>query len=601
MAKENKLTPRQQLRAILGVAGLSLRIAPGAVSFKLIGAVLNAVLPIATTYFAARSTTALAAAYGGSEAAKHQVIVYIVITALLGLVMTIWSSLDNYMQGKLRYVVEARIADRMYSHFLSLDFWRYDDKNTIDLYDKALNFGRFYAYVFDRIASIVTDLIAVISAVIALSTASVGIAVFVFLALIPGIYVQFRLSRAQIAHWNENVESRRTLNMLETILQRPTFISELRLYGMVQHVLKRRTELKDESELQRIEIERKTVPLKLLADSIQAVAEVISLLWVATSIARHKMPVGQFIYVQQLVARAINSTSNLAVTLSNIDEDVANLFDYQQFMQLPTGKKDGITLQAMPEVLSLEHVSFHYPGKKSRKVLDDINLTIEQGKRVAIVGENGAGKSTLIKLITGLYQPSDGQIMLDDTNLHDIDVASWHRYLGVLQQDFLAYDFATAADNVHFGNVDIPHTKQRLEQALHDAEAYDFVHKLPKGVDSYVNTWMEDNEGIAGVDLSGGQWQRLALARNFYREAPLIILDEPTSAIDALAEARIFDRLFGGKKRTVITISHRLSTIKKADIIYMLKDGKIVETGTHDELIAKKGEFYHVFKSQIEG
>lgn len=601
MAKPKKMTAREQLRAIVGVASLSVRIAPAAVLFKLFGAVGNALIPLATTYYAAKTTTALAAAYAGDTTAQHQVVAYIVITAALGLVMTVWYSLDNYAQGKMRYMVEARISTRMFRHFLSLDFWRYDDKATIDMYDRAIQFSRFYAYVFDRVASIVSQLIAALSAIAALLLVSAHLALFILLALLPGVYIQFRLSRAQIQQWNKNVENRRMLSMLEYLISRPRYISELRLYGMVGHLLRRRTQLKDSDELQRIEIERRTVPLTMLSDVLQAGAALVALLWIVRQIINRQQPVGQFLYVQQIVSRAMSSADSLVSTISSIDEDIANMFDYEQFMRLPTRKPGGVVLAGAPAVITFKDVSFHYPGKRSPDVLHGVSFSIPRGRRVAIVGENGAGKSTLVKLLTGLYSPTQGQVLIDGIALQDIDIASWHRQLGVLQQEFIAYDFTTARDNVTFGDIDAPYNTERFAQALEDAEATDFLAKLPSGVDTYVSTWMEDDKGNKGVDLSGGQWQRVALARDFYRAAPIVILDEPTSAIDALAEARIFKRLFEHKDRTVITISHRLSTIKKADVIYMLKEGTLVEQGTHDQLIAMRGEFYRMFESQIKG
>ena len=176
---------------------------------------------------------------------------------------------------------------------------------------------------------------------------------------------------------------------------------------------------------------------------------------------------------------------------------------------------------------------------------------------------------------------------------------SWHKQLAVLQQDYLGYAFATARDNITFGKVTRPFDQDAFDRAIDKAEARDFLEKLPKGVDSYVSPWMAHADGTNGVDLSGGQWQRLALARNFYRQAPIIILDEPTSAIDALAESRIFSHLFADTSQTLIIISHRITTIEKADVIYMLKNGRIVERGTSRELIAKKGEFFTMFESQI--
>ena len=601
MTKPKSLTPKEQFKAILGVASLTFKTAPGAVLFKLLGSVINALLPIATTYYAARTTTALAAAYGGAPGARHQVLLYVVLTALIGFIMIVWSSLDQYVQTKMRYVVETKVSNHLFEHFLSLDFWRYDDKHTADLYDRAQQFSRFFAWVFDRVATIISQLIGAISAIVALTYVNWGLSLFVLVAILPGLYVQFRLSRQQIKHWNENVETRRMLSLIEWNMLQPRFVGELRLYGMVRYLLGLRTKLRDLDERTRIDIERRSTPLRLGADALETIASVVALIWISLQIIARKQPIGQFLYVQQMVSRATGSVSSLVSTMASIDEDVANLFDYEQFMKLPERPSGGKTVTAPPEAIAFNNVSFRYPGKNMPAVLENVSLSIGRGQHIAIVGENGAGKSTLIKLLTGLYSPTEGSVTLDGTPLDDIDITSWHKLLGVLQQDFIAYGFATARDNVRFGDVEAKDNPKRLAEALRDAEATAFVEKLPKGVNSYVNNWMESDDGTKGTDLSGGQWQRLALARDFYRAAPIIVLDEPTSAIDAIAEARIFKRLFGQDGRTVVTISHRLSTVKKADVIYMLKDGKLVETGTHDQLIARRGAFYRMFESQIEG
>lgn len=598
-AEKKTMTPMEQLRAVGGVAKLSFRIAPVAVIFKLIGSFVDALLPIATTYYAALTTTALADAYGGDPNAKGRIITYILITAVLGLVMTLWRSLDTFMQQKMRYLVETRVSNRMYDHFLNLDFWRYDDKHTVDLYDRAQKFAQFFSWIFDRIATLLSQIIATITAIIALGFVNWWLSFAILLAIVPGVYIQFRLSRQQIKHWNSNVETRRMLNMVEWNMLQPKMISELRLYGVVSHLLNLRLHLRDKDEKRRLEIEQQNLPLMLLSNVLEAVAEVGSLIWISLQIIAQKEPLGQFVYVQQIVSRAISSANGLVSTLASIDEDVANLVDYEQFMQLPIRKSVGESVTDVPSTITLDKVSFKYLGENSPNVLKNISLSIEKNQHVAIVGENGAGKSTLIKLLMGLYSPTIGSVLLDGTPLQDIDIASWHKQLGVLQQDFITYGFATARQNVEYGDITAPKDDSRLERALRDAEAYDFVDKLPLGVNSYVNNWMEDDDGNKGTDLSGGQWQRLALARDFYRDAPIIILDEPTSAIDALAEARIFNRLFKGRQRTVITISHRLSTVKKADVIFMLQDGELIESGTYEDLIATKGAFYRMFEAQL--
>lgn len=597
MAKK-KLTTKQFSIAILQVAKETYRAAPLPSVVQLAGAFVTAILPIITTYFAALTTTALADAYSGKEGAGSMAITYVLITAGLGVFLAGWGSFEQYLGQMMRYRVEAAMSDRMYEHFLNLDFWRYDDKDTADLYDRATDFGRFFPYVFDRFSRLISHALAAIISIFALAFVSWWISLIVLLAIIPSIYIQFKLSRAQVAHRNANVVTRRSKGMLEWILGDQRQTAELRLYGIVKFLLKYRKELRDTDEKARIEFERQYIAKQLGADILQAAAEVTALVFTVMQIIARQQPIGQFIYVQQVVSRALSSTNQFVSQLSTLDEDLANLFDYQEFMRLP--KRIGGTkkLKQTPEVIEVRNVSFHYPNNTA-KVLDDVSFSIRRGQHIAIVGENGAGKSTLIKILTGLYEPVGGQVFVDDTDMKDIAIISWHRLLGVLQQDAIGYSFANAKDNVLFGDVERPYSQERYTRALTMAEAATFIKKLPQGDQTYVNNWMETADGVKGVDLSGGQWQRLSLARNFYRDSPIIILDEPTSAIDALAESRIFKHLFADKTKTVVTISHRLTTVEKADIIYMLEEGRIVEQGTHAELVKKKAAYYTMFESQL--
>ena len=596
--KQRKLTTREYAVAIFRVAQTTYRAAPLAIIIQLIGSVVTAVLPIITTYFAARTTTALAEAYAGNDAAGEQVLLLVGVTAVLGVVMTAWQSLEGYVTQLMRYKVEAAMTDRMYEHFHEIDFWRYDDKATTDMYDKAQQFARMFPYIFDRLASIVTQFITMLTGLIALVWVSWWLGLIVLAAVIPGMVIQFKLSRASTKHWKDNIDTRRSYNMIEWQILQPRFMAELRLYGVVRYLLTMRIKLRDKDEKARIEFERKFIGKKLAADVLEAAAEVTALFWVALQVIHRAQPIGQFLYVQQIVSRTLGGVSGLVNTLSSIDEDIANLFDYTEFMALPAQSDGKKRLAKVPTLIEVQNVSFHYLTNDTM-VLNDVSLTIEAGQHVAIVGENGAGKSTLVKLLTGLYEPTRGKVALDGKSLTDISVSSWHRYLGVLQQEYIAYGFATAKENVYYGDTTKPFNEQRFDDALRKAEARDFLQKLPKGVDTYVNPWMESPDGTAGVDLSGGQWQRLALARNFYRDSSVIILDEPTSAIDALAESRIFKHLFNEKDKTIITISHRLTTIDKADVVFMMKNGQLVEQGTAKELIAKRGEFYKMFESQI--
>lgn len=599
MAKKKKrLTLKEYAMAIWKAAVLSFRTAPAAVIFKMFGAVLNAVLPIILTYFAALTTTELAAAFTGNQAAGPRAINYVIITAILGLVTTIWTSIDGYIQGLLRYKVDARVTDMMYERFLALPFWRYDDKDTADTYDKAQKFAKFYSYVLDQITNIFSQLVSVITAIIALFAVVPIIGLVIVIALIPGIYFQFKVSRAQIEHWNKNIDKRRAQNFIEWQLLQPNSVTELRINNFVRFLLDLRNRYRDEDERQRLDLEKKYIGQQVASNVFESGVELGSLLWVTLQIINGTQPIGQFLYVQQIVSRAISSSNSIVGTISRIDEDLAQLFDYQKFMKYDLEATNTSELTAPVKTISFDDVSFRYFGSKET-ALDHISLTISVGHHIAIVGENGAGKSTLIKLLLGLYAPSSGTVLINGQDLRGITTASWHQQLSVLQQDFLHYIFANVRDNVYFGDVTDHFNAKRYKSAVEKSESDEFIAKLPKKEQTYPSAWMETDDGDKGVNLSGGQWQRLALARSFYREAPVIILDEPTSAIDALAESRIFDHLFKDKSRTIITISHRLTTVEKADIIFVLKEGKLVEQGTHDELVAKKGVYVTIFAAQL--
>ena len=595
---DRKLNTRQKVAGIARVAAITYKASPLAVFVKLAGTLITSILPIITTYFAALTTTALASAYAGNAEAGTKAIEYVLITAGLGVALTAWGSVEQYINQFVRYKIDAAISDQLYEQFLSLDFWRYDDKETADLYDKSKQFAQFFAYVFDKLATIFTSLVSLIAGLFALLFVSWWLALIVLGAVIPGVIIQFRLSRKQINHWNSNVETRRAKDMIEWNMFQVSAIAELRLYGMVRHLLNLRMKLRDKDEKVRIEFERKYIGQQLGADVLEAAAEVVALIYITLQIIAHVQPVGQLLYVQQIVSRALGGARSFVSQLSSIDEDIANLFDYNEFMKLPTSKMGTKRLRKLPKSIRFENVSFHYPNNE-QIVLNDVSLTIKQGQHVAIVGENGAGKSTFVKLLLGLYLPTSGTVYIDDTNLAEVSTDDWHKYLGVLTQDSNHYSFATARDNILLGDVMHPMSNERFEAALDAAEARTFLEKLPKGLDSYVNQWIEHEDGTPGVDLSGGQWQRLALARNFYRNSPIIILDEPTSAIDALAESRIFERLLKKQDKTIITISHRVTTIEKADVIFMFENGKIVEQGTHEELVAQNGQYVRMFKSQL--
>lgn len=245
--------------------------------------------------------------------------------------------------------------------------------------------------------------------------------------------------------------------------------------------------------------------------------------------------------------------------------------------------------------MKFKNVSFIYPDSK-RSILKNFNLIIKSGEKIALVGENGAGKSTIIKLLLRFYDVTEGEITINGTNIKNIDLNAWQGRIGALFQDFIKYQF-TLKENVIYGDLEKQDDLKAIHDALKKSGANNFLHTLPKRIDNVVGK-MFDN----GIDLSGGQWQKLALARAFFRDAPILILDEPTSAIDAKAEYEIFQNVQNLQKdKTVIIISHRFSTVRNADRILVLDEGKIIEEGSHEKLMKEKGLYAELFEIQAKG
>jgi ATP-binding cassette subfamily B protein/ATP-binding cassette subfamily C protein len=248
-----------------------------------------------------------------------------------------------------------------------------------------------------------------------------------------------------------------------------------------------------------------------------------------------------------------------------------------------------------PRRIELRDVSFRYPGE-ARWALRHVSLVLEPGETLGLVGENGAGKSTLVKLLLRLYDPTEGAILYGGVDLRDLDVQDLRSRIGAVFQDFVRYQF-TAAENVGLGNPAHVDDRSRIEEAVRRGGAENVVATLPEGLDTVLGGWFE-----RGHDLSAGQWQKLAVARAFMRDAEVLVLDEPTASIDAEAEHDLFLRfrdLAAG--RSAIVISHRFSTVRVADRIAVLRDGALEELGSHRELLARNGRYAHLFRLQAEG
>jgi ATP-binding cassette, subfamily B, bacterial len=306
--------------------------------------------------------------------------------------------------------------------------------------------------------------------------------------------------------------------------------------------------------------------------------------------------VGDLTIITTAIMQAMSNIQQAFSTASGVADQALFLTDLLAFFSMEPAVKSrpGGLLVPRPITLGFEFqdVSFAYPGT-SRHVLDRFNFTLRTGERVALIGENGQGKTTLVKLITRLYDPTEGRILLDGVDLREYNLSDLHAEIGVIFQDFMRYEM-TARENIAMGRVELEHAMDEIDYAAEKSLASEVVRKLPGGYDQMLGRRFE-----GGVDLSGGEWQKFALARAYLRDAQLLILDEPTASLDARSEFEVFERfaeLTCGKM--ALLISHRFSTVRMADRIVVLEAGRLVEEGSHQQLVALGGRYAGMFEMQ---
>ncbi len=306
--------------------------------------------------------------------------------------------------------------------------------------------------------------------------------------------------------------------------------------------------------------------------------------------------VGAFVLISASIMQAMSNIQLMFSTASGVADQALFLTDLLAFFEMQPrvqSKPNGLrTPRPIARGFEFRNVSFVYPGT-TRRILSNFTFTLSPGERIALIGENGQGKTTVVKLITRLYDPTEGQILLDGTDLREYDLEDLHSEIGVIFQDFMRYEM-TARENIAIGRVERSHAQEEIEYAAEKSMASDVIAKLRAGYDQMLGRRFE-----GGVDLSGGEWQKMALARAYLRDAQLLILDEPTASLDARSEYEVFERfseLTCGKM--ALLISHRFSTVRMADRIVVLEGGRLVEEGTHAQLISLGGRYASMFEMQ---
>ncbi|WP_339882362.1 ABC transporter ATP-binding protein [Vreelandella maris] len=384
---------------------------------------------------------------------------------------------------------------------------------------------------------------------------------------------------------------------LETVLAREDSIKEVKLFGLEGLFLKRYRDIFTRlfAEDRRLTLRRES--WGFLLGLLGTLTFYLAYGWVVIETIAGALTLGQMTMYLMVFKQGQAALSASLTAISGMYEDNLYLSNLYEYLEQPVEADAGtLTQGALPgDGLRFEHVSFSYPG--GADVLHDISLHLSPGQSLALVGENGSGKTTLIKLLTRLYQPTQGRILLDGSDLRDWSAQALRERTGVIFQDFVRYQLQVG-ENLGVGDTHAFDDEQRWKQAARHGMADDFITRMGNGYKTQLGRWFKN-----GQELSGGQWQKIALSRAYMREnADIIVLDEPTAAMDAAAEADVFARFREhSRDKMAILISHRFSTVRSADLILVIDQGHIIERGTHEALLEANGRYAKLFKLQAKG
>jgi ATP-binding cassette subfamily B protein len=496
------------------------------------------------------------------------------------------------------------LADR-YTHHVSVEVMRKAASLDVTVYEDPVFYDRLErarVQATDRLAMIqqMGRLIQQTVTAIAFSAVLIRYSPFLLLLLVAGILPAF-LGESHFAFltYAKNfgqTPARRQMDYLRQVGGSKEAAKELKLFNLSGYLTERFTGLSQGIYKENVALNKRRMFWGGLLAIVGQLGYYGAYAYSIYRTIQGFYSIGDLTLITTAIMQAMANIQQAFSTASGVADQALFLTDLLAFFEMkPTvaSKVNGLPAPSPIRAgFEFRNVSFAYPGT-DRRVLADFNFTLRPGERVALIGENGQGKTTIVKLITRLYDPTEGAILLDGVDLREYDLTDLHAEIGVIFQDFMRYEM-TARENIAVGRIEVPHTAQEIEDAAERSLAAGVIARLSEGYDQMLGRRFE-----SGVDLSGGEWQKLALARAYLRDAQLLILDEPTAALDARSEFQVFERfaeLTEGKM--ALLISHRFSTVRMADRIVVLEEGRLVEEGSHAQLIATGGRYAAMFEMQ---
>lgn len=494
---------------------------------------------------------------------------------------------DRYMR---------HISIRVMDHASQLDLQSYEDPAYYDRLERARVQATDRLGMIQSIGRLFQQTITVISLSVALVYFSPWLLLVLVVCLIPAFMGESHFAFLNYAKNFRQTPIKRELDYLRQVGGSKEAAKELKLFGLSRFLTDRFTSLSNFIFDENIALFRRRLVAVSLLSMLSTAGYYGAYAWAIWETVHGVFTVGTLVFLTASIMNASNNISQMFSTLSSIADQALFLTDLLAFFQMQptvTSKPDALPApRPIREGFEFQNVSFVYPGTK-RLILDGLNFRLEPGERIALIGQNGQGKTTIVKLMTRLYDPTGGRVLLDGVDLRDYEIEDLCREIGVIFQDFMRYEM-TAQENIAVGRIEFLNDMDRIRSAAEKSLADGVIQRLALGYKQMLGRRFE-----GGVDLSGGEWQKLALARAYLREAQVLILDEPTAALDARAEYEVFERFNElTVSKMALFISHRFSTVRMAERIIVLENGRISEEGSHDRLVARGGTYAEMFELQ---
>jgi ATP-binding cassette, subfamily B, bacterial len=514
---------------------------------------------------------------------------------VLDLVQNLLRWQNRTMQLLIRNRSDQFVSLKVWEKFGSLDVASLEDSKRQILISKVRNDEWMLFNYTDGFTDLIGSAFQWIFAAGVLLWTHPVIFVVAMIGSLPEMVVEFCFGRKNWAFRDAQADNRRLYHAVEDFFGSSQSLSEMKIFQTLKKMMgvaDKRMEVSVEAAIQ---LERERARANSGANFFAGLVLASVTVWGIWLVWKGQMNLGGFTFLLGTVEIARSAMSSFFGSLARQYESALFADDFLKMMAMEPIIKaplNGRSISSIDEI-AFENVSFRYPSSE-KEILSNISFKITKGEKVALVGLNGSGKTTLIKLLCRFYDPTAGRVLINGIDLREVDLESYYAQTAALFQDFLQYFSFDVSAAIALGRSDIPADEARLQAAAKDSEASEFINSLKGGYKQILGEWFTD-----GVGLSGGQWQKLALARTFYRKAGLVVLDEPTSAVDAQAEAHIFEKIASmGKEQTALFISHRFSTVRQANRIMMLEGGRITEDGPHEELLAHGASYARLYKLQ---